>query len=125
MEFLKYFWEESVALNPGAASVDESQRFARWDEATMASLFRGAGFAQVETAALEIPTDFADFEDYWKPFLGRSGPAPSYVASLILRSVSSCRSRLEQRLLAAGEPIGFEHEPGRRAVFRADPLPPN
>ena len=31
---------------------------------------------------LEIATDFASFADYWRPFLGATGPAPSYVAAL-------------------------------------------
>ena len=29
-----------------------------------------------------IPTRFRDFDDYWNPFLGGQGPAPSYAVSL-------------------------------------------
>ena len=32
--------------------------------------------------AIDVPTDFKDFDDFWTPFLGGQGPAPSYVASL-------------------------------------------
>src|SRR5882757_7496391 len=38
----------------------------------------------VDTASLEIPIAFANFEDYWMPFLRGTGPALSYVASLDL-----------------------------------------
>jgi len=106
VELLKHFWDEVVALNPGAAALDESQRFGHWDASALASLFREAGFANVETGVLEIRTDFSDFEDYWTPFLGRTGPAPSYVASLDPTQRALLRSRLEQRLSSArGGPI--------------------
>ena len=26
---------------------------------------------------IDIPTPFANFDDYWQPFLGRSGAGPS------------------------------------------------
>ena len=31
---------------------------------------------------IDIPTRFHDFDDYWSPFLGGDGPAPSYAVSL-------------------------------------------
>jgi hypothetical protein len=57
----------------------------------------------VETRALEIPTDFATFDDYWTPFLRGTGPAPSYVASLDPHQRESLRARLERRLQAGSE----------------------
>lgn len=113
VELLKYFWEEAVSLNASAASVDESRRFGSWDLPAMESLFGAAGFADVETAVLEIPTEFSSFENYWKPFLGRSGPAPSYVASLDPAQRELLRARLERRL-SAGE--------GRHVRLRARAL---
>ncbi len=29
-----------------------------------------------------MPTRFRDFDDYWSPFLGGQGPAPTYAMSL-------------------------------------------
>jgi hypothetical protein len=98
VEFLRYFWEAAVASDPGAAALDESRRFGFWQAQALASLFSTVGLVQVETGALEIPTDFADFEDYWRPFLGGSGPAPSYVASLDATRRELLRERLERRL---------------------------
>ena len=98
VEFLRYFWEEAVALDPGAAELDERHRFRSWQTPALESLFRAAGLLQIETGALEIPTDFRDFGDYWQPFLGGSGPAPTYVASLDPSRRELLRARLERRL---------------------------
>jgi hypothetical protein len=41
-------------------------------------------------------TEFTTIDDYWAPFLGGTGPAPSFVASLNARERSSLRARLQQ-----------------------------
>ena len=98
MEFLRYFWEEAVASDPRAAALNESPRFPLCQRSALESLFRAAGLKQVETDLLEIPTDFADFDDYWTPFLRGTGPAPSYVVSLDPTSRELLRERLRRRL---------------------------
>ncbi len=103
MEFLRYFWEEAVALDPRAAALDESRRFSLAQAPALVSLFRAAGLAQVETALLDIPADFEDFDDFWKPFLRGTGPAPGYVMSLDLASRELLRERLRQRLLPGSD----------------------
>jgi trans-aconitate methyltransferase len=103
MEFLRWFWEEAVALDPRALAFDEGKRFPLCEAPALASLFRTSGLAQVETRALEIPTDFTTFDDYWLPFLRGTGPAPSYVASLDPANRELLRDRLERRLPAAND----------------------
>jgi SAM-dependent methyltransferase len=98
MEFLRIFWEEAVALDPRAVTLNEAQRFPLCQTSALASLFRTAGLAQVDTHAMEIPTDFATFDDYWTPFLRGTGPAPSYVASLDPYQREALSGRLKQRL---------------------------
>lgn len=98
MEFLQVFWEEAVALNPRAASLNEAARFPLCQTSTLTSLFQTAGLAQVETHALEIPTDFTTFDDYWTPFLRGTGPAPSYVASLDPHDRAALTRQLKRRL---------------------------
>ncbi len=102
MEFLRFFWEEAVAADAGAAAFDEGARFPLCRAPALASLFGAAGIAQVETNALEIPTDFAAFDDLWTPFLRGTGPAPTYVASLNPQQRDSLRARLARRLQADG-----------------------
>ncbi len=106
MEFLRIFWEEAAALNPAADAVDERRRFPLCRQPALAALFQHAELSDVETASIEIPTDFAGFDDYWSPFLSGTGPAPAYVASLD----PAARALLEQRLrerLAAGDDGGI------------------
>jgi hypothetical protein len=50
---------------------------------------------------LDIDTDFQDFEDYWSPFLGGQGPAPSYVQSLSEARRATLRDRLHDSLPTA------------------------
>jgi len=103
MEWLRVFWNEAAALDARAAALDEGQRFPLCAAPALASLFRSGGLAQVETTALEIPTRFETFDDYWRPFLDGTGPAPSYVVSLDGLSRERLRERLAQRLRAAGD----------------------
>lgn len=98
MEFLRCFWDEAVAGDARAAALDEGQRFPLCREAALNSLFRTAGFTQVETCPLVISTDFTTFDDYWAPFLRGTGPAPSYVASLDESSREALKERLQRRL---------------------------
>jgi hypothetical protein len=48
----------------------------------------------VETRAIDINTDFKDFDDFWNPILGGQGSAPGYAMSLSEEN----RERLKERL---------------------------
>jgi SAM-dependent methyltransferase len=98
MELLRIFWDEAVALDRDAAALDEGRRFPLASAGALADLFTAVGLAEVQTAPLTAATDFADFDDYWRPFLGRTGPAPSYVASLEPPRAEALRERLRRRL---------------------------
>jgi SAM-dependent methyltransferase len=103
LEFLRHFWEEAVASDPAAAALDEGARFPLCHAPALASVFRAAGLADVDTASLDVATDFVDFDDYWRPFLGGTGPAPSYVASLDPARRDSLRERLKRRMRSEGD----------------------
>jgi SAM-dependent methyltransferase len=98
MEFLDYFWRAALAVDGAAAPLAESARFGHWNSALLSSLMRDAGYSRVETRAIEIETVFAGFDDFWRPFLGRTGPAPSYLASLAPERRDELRERLRQDL---------------------------
>jgi SAM-dependent methyltransferase len=102
VEFLRHFWEAAVAVDPGAAALDESRRFESWQPGLLASTFADAGLADVTTGTLEIATDFTGFEDCWRPFTGGVGPAPAYVASLDPAQHARLRAELQRRLQPAG-----------------------
>jgi SAM-dependent methyltransferase len=82
MELMRIFWDAAVELDPDAAKLDEGVRFPLCRPEALESLFAGAGLAEVEVGFIDVPTPFTDFEDYWRPFLGGQGPAPSYAMSL-------------------------------------------
>ena len=70
---------------------------ARFDQFTPEGLtwrFASAGLVDVEAASVEVPTHFADFDDYWTPFLGGQGVAPAYAMAL----AAPARDRLRERL---------------------------
>jgi hypothetical protein len=49
-------------------------------------------------SAIDVPTRFEDFDDYWQPFLGGQGPAPGYAASLDDERQAALRERIRDRL---------------------------
>ena len=82
MEFLNHFWDAVVELNPSASALHEGHRFPDSNAGKLIDTFNRIGLSGVEAAPIEIVTHFADFDDYWKPFLGGQGPAPTYVSKL-------------------------------------------
>jgi len=57
----------------------------------------------VTSRAIDVPTRFASFEDYWTPFLGEQGPAPGYAASLEEGRLAALRERLRAQLPIASD----------------------
>jgi SAM-dependent methyltransferase len=100
MQPIRLFWDAAAALDPAAATLDEGARFPVCRPDRLAALF--AGFADVESTAITVPTVFRDFDDYWTPFLGGQGPAPSYCASLPVGARQRLRDRLRSLLPATG-----------------------
>lgn len=103
MQLIRTFWDAAVALDPSAAALDEGRRFAWCEPGALRELFDAAGLHGVEACAIDIPTRFADFEDYWQPFLGGQGPAPGYAASLDEEGRAALREHIRSRLPAAGD----------------------
>lgn len=100
MQLMRHFWDAAVALDPKVKDIDEVRRFPHSRPGPLKELFQGAGFHHVEVIPVDVPTHFRDFDDYWSPFLGGQGPAPSYAMSLD----EEARVRLRERI-RAGLPI--------------------
>ncbi|MDB5918159.1 MAG: methyltransferase [Massilia sp.] len=97
MELMRAFWDAAAGLDPAAADLDEGRRFPLCAPGPLRALFAQAGLADIEVIAIEVPTNFRDFDDYWRPFLGGQGPAPAYAMSL----GEAHRSKLRERLRAS------------------------
>jgi SAM-dependent methyltransferase len=98
VKFLHHFWQAAGELDPSAHELDEARRFAGFGPEALAAHFRSSGMGEVAVEALSLPTVFAGFDDYWQPLLGRTGPAPSYVASLSPDRRERLREALRERL---------------------------
>ncbi len=95
--FLRAFWSEATSLDPAAAALAEDRRFSDCTAARLANLARRAGLAEVVCAGIEIPTVFADFEDYWRSLV-RGDVAPAYCAALAPAARTWLEVRLRDRL---------------------------
>jgi SAM-dependent methyltransferase len=98
MQLMRHFWNAAAALDPAASPLDEGRRFPLCQPEPLRQLFQQAGLKEVETRALDIPTDFRDFDDYWTPFLGGQGPAPGYAMSLSEERRTALRERIRASL---------------------------
>ncbi|MFE0015913.1 class I SAM-dependent methyltransferase [Mesorhizobium sp. NPDC059054] len=103
MQLIRHFWDAATALDPAAEQLDEARRFPNCNPASLLSLFRDCGFEQVECRAIEVPSVFKTFDDYWSPFLGGQGPAPTYCGTLSDEGRTALRDRLHATL-----PIGHD-----------------
>ncbi len=103
MAILRYFWDAAVALDESVAGLDEARRFPLCRSEALRGLFDGAGLQDVVVDSIEIPTEFASFEDYWRPFDGGQGPAPGYVSSLSPQKRAELKKRLSETLPFSGD----------------------
>jgi SAM-dependent methyltransferase len=121
MQFLRIFWDAAVALHPSATDLDEARRFPLCRPDALVRLFEQEGLDSVEARAFDIATPFADFDAYWSPFLGGTGPAASYVHTLDRGARERLRRRLKRHLApTADAPIELTARAwGVRAVIPA------
>ena len=97
MDFLRTFWDTAVTLDAAAEPLDEGRRFPLCRPECLENTFREAGLSRVRTDAIDIPTLFNTFSDYWEPFLAGTGPAPNYVAALTAGQRNQLAARLKRR----------------------------
>lgn len=121
MEMMRYFWDAAAELDPGAAALDEGRRFPLCRQQALHDLWAGAGLCEVEVRAVDVPTTFADLDDFWEPFLGGQGSAPSYVAALGESERRALRDLLGDRL--AVDPDGRIHLTARAWAVRGTRSP--
>ena len=101
MQLMRYFWDAAVALKPAAREFDEGIRFPVCRPEPLIALFSTAGLLDVAVKAIDVPTVFKDFDDYWSPFLAGQGPAPGYCTSLSEADRVVLRDRIRAALPVA------------------------
>ncbi len=103
MQLMRHFWDAAVALDPAARDLDEGRRFPLCTAEPLRQLFGGASLKDVEVRPIDVPTVFRDFDDYWSPFLGGQGPAPTYAMSLSEERRAALRDRIRASLSVAAD----------------------
>jgi trans-aconitate methyltransferase len=97
MQMTRYFWTVAAELDADAARFDEGRRMTICNPEALLELF-GRHLTEVEVQGFIIPTRFASFDDYWRPFLGGVGSAPAYAMSLEEEQRERLRHDLQERL---------------------------
>ena len=79
--FNRFFLDTAAMLDQGAADL-RNKNFTRplRRPGNLKGALEAVGFADIQTGEAHIRTEFAYFEDYWKPFDGNDGPIPSYLS---------------------------------------------
>ena len=102
----RMFLDTAAMLDP-EADRQRAQAFVRpmTRPGELAAAWRAAGFADVRETLLTIRMEFADFADYWRPYLGGQGPGGVYVAALDPVARERLRDHVRRAFLD-GEPDG-------------------
>ena len=82
MQIMRRFFDAALERDQSARDFDDGFDDTTCRPAPLRQEFETAGLMDVTVEAIDIPTPFANFEDYWAPFLGGTGSAPKYLATL-------------------------------------------
>jgi SAM-dependent methyltransferase len=79
----RLFFDTAAALDP-RANERRARNFTRpmTRPGELAQAWRAGGLLDVTETALCIRMEYASFDDYWAPYLGKDGPGAEYVATL-------------------------------------------
>jgi SAM-dependent methyltransferase len=102
----RMFWDTAAVLDPEA----DKRRARNYTRpmtlpGDLGRAWRAAGLTEVEETSLTIRMEFASFDDYWLPYLGKQGPIGDYIETL----QADQRARLQDCLRRAyldGAPDG-------------------
>ena len=98
MEMHAVFWEPAAELEPGV----KRGSGAPYTSGQLAALWKQSGLTNVEEIALEMPLEFASFDDFWAPHLGGQGPSGSYLVSLPPEKQIALRALVRDKILGSG-----------------------
>jgi len=124
MQMLRLFWDAASALDRGALALDEGRRFPICRSEALRELWRECGLAQMSAATSTCRPSSPPFDDFWLPFLGGQGPAPTYCGTLAEDARAALRDRVRTMLPVAAVwpycPDGARACGARRALRRRD-----
>jgi SAM-dependent methyltransferase len=98
MQFVRHFWDAAIELDRGAESLDQGRRYPLCHPDRLRELFVAGGLRFADLQALEIPTVFRSFDDYWMPIELGHGRASEYFGTLGPQQRVRLRERIKARL---------------------------
>jgi SAM-dependent methyltransferase len=104
MDMMRHFWDAAIQVDEAAArGAHAAQQYALCNPDSLRSLFQAAGLEAVETRAIDIETRFADFDDYWTPFLSAQGSVAKYLRGISDDTRDAIRDQLQRQLPTADD----------------------
>src|SRR5262245_476909 len=102
----RLFHDTAAALDPDAAA-RRARNFTRpmTRPGELQAAWRQAGLTEIAATELAIRMEFASFDDYWAPYLGKDGPGAEYIATLDGPALTRLRGAVRSAYLD-GEPDG-------------------
>ena len=73
MEMMRHFWDAAIMVSPNDSRLDQAERFPICQPEPLEALFRDIGLGSILCRAIDIPTVFRDFDDFWGLFLANKG----------------------------------------------------
>lgn len=96
----RLFWDTAAALDAGG-NARRARNYTRpmTRPGELRAAWEKAGLADVRTAELLIRMEFASFEDFWTPYIGKDGPGADYVGTLSPEGVGALREAVRNAYL--------------------------
>lgn len=98
MQMMRLLWEAAIALDPAALEKSQGKKFSMCKPGPLTELFQSAGLADVTVHAVDAPTVFRDFDDFWVPMTTGDGSIVDYVNALPEDRRTALRERLRATL---------------------------
>jgi SAM-dependent methyltransferase len=117
--FLREFWNAAASVDGEALTYDQAYRFPLCHPEVLQKAFERACLEQVSAQPLSVTTRFANFDDYWQPFLSGQGSAPNYLESRDELTRNLIRERL--RAVLPTDAAGVIELPARAWAVRGKP----
>ena len=98
MQIMRHFFDAALETDAGAKEFDDGVKAPVCRPGPLTRLFEDAGIADIDVQAIDIAAAFENFDDYWTPFLGGTGSAPKYCATLSPEARTRLREKVRDRL---------------------------
>ena len=98
MQIMRNFFDTAILFDERSADFDDGKNAPICRPTPLINAFGSADLVDVSIKALDIPTAFKNFDDYWSPILGGVGSAPKYCVSLDEPIRNKIKNSLQEKL---------------------------